>query len=47
MALAKAAMGIDWMTSYELAEAIPPAYTFFIGTHFAKVRPFRPQCAYF
>lgn len=26
-----AAMGIDWMTRSELAEAIPPAYTEFIG----------------
>jgi DNA (cytosine-5)-methyltransferase 1 len=27
----KAAMGIDWMTGDEIAEAIPPAYTQFIG----------------
>lgn len=27
------AMGIDWMTRDELAEAIPPAYTEFIGAH--------------
>ena len=26
-----ALMGIDWMTSNELAQAIPPAYTDFIG----------------
>jgi DNA (cytosine-5)-methyltransferase 1 len=25
------AMGIDWMTTWELAEAIPPAYTRFVG----------------
>ena len=24
-------MGIDWMTKTELAEAIPPAYTEYIG----------------
>jgi DNA (cytosine-5)-methyltransferase 1 len=28
---ASAAMGIDWMTRDELSEAIPPAYTAFIG----------------
>ena len=27
----KRAMGIDWMTAKELAQAIPPAYTAFIG----------------
>jgi DNA (cytosine-5)-methyltransferase 1 len=25
-------MGIDWMTRKELPDAIPPAYTEFIGT---------------
>jgi DNA (cytosine-5)-methyltransferase 1 len=29
---ARKAMGIDWMTREELAEAIPPAYTELIGT---------------
>lgn len=28
----KRAMGIDWMTAKELAQAIPPAYTEYIGT---------------
>lgn len=28
-----AAMGIDWMTTAELAEAIPPAYTEFVGEY--------------
>jgi DNA (cytosine-5)-methyltransferase 1 len=31
IAAARDAMGIDWMTKNELNEAIPPAYTFFIG----------------
>lgn len=30
---ASAAMGINWMTARELAEAIPPAYTHYIGNH--------------
>lgn len=29
--VASHAMGIDWMTRHELAQAIPPAYTEFIG----------------
>lgn len=31
IALAREAMGIDWMSSDELAESIPPAYTEYIG----------------
>lgn len=30
---ARAAMGIDWMSQDELAQAIPPAYTEFVGRH--------------
>ncbi len=30
------AMQIDWMTKEELAEAIPPAYTQYIGRDFLK-----------
>ncbi|MBF6242738.1 DNA cytosine methyltransferase [Nocardia elegans] len=33
VAQAKAAMGIDWMTRDGLREAIPPAYTHFLGAH--------------
>lgn len=32
IAVAEKVMGIDWMTRDELAEAIPPAYTEWIGT---------------
>jgi DNA (cytosine-5)-methyltransferase 1 len=31
IAAARDAMGINWMTKNELNEAIPPAYTQFIG----------------
>lgn len=31
IAVGKAAMGIDWMSKRELTQAIPPAYTEFIG----------------
>lgn len=33
VAAAKSAMGIDWMTKDELNEAIPPAYTEYIGSY--------------
>ena len=32
----RAAMGIDWMTGNELAEAIPPAYARYIGQEFLR-----------
>ena len=34
---ARRAMGIDWMTGRELAQAIPPAYTEFIGRQLLEV----------
>lgn len=43
VANARAAMGIDWMTKPELNEAIPPAYTEFVGRellrHMAATEP--------
>lgn len=33
---AREAMGIDWMGQKELAQAIPPAYTKYIGEHLLK-----------
>ena len=36
IAAARDAMGIDWVTKGELNEAIPPAYTEFIGRQLAK-----------
>lgn len=30
-AAGKTAMGIDWMTQFEMGESIPPAYSFFLG----------------
>lgn len=35
-AIYQKAMGINWMTQDELAEAIPPAYTLWIGTQLLK-----------
>ena len=36
MESAQAAMGIDWMTRTEIAQAIPPAYTEYIGRHLMR-----------
>lgn len=36
---ARAAMGIDWMTREELAQAIPPAYTEYIGKQLLAALP--------
>ena len=43
LAAAREAMGIDWMTKCEINEAIPPAYTQFVGRellrHFGFIEP--------
>lgn len=42
VAQAREAMGIDWMTLAELCQAIPPAYTKFIGEHLMRqIKPNR------
>lgn len=38
---AREAMGIDWMTLAELCQAIPPAYTKFLGVHLLGVLSLR------
>ena len=38
LAEASKAMNIDWMTRYELTQAIPPAYTEFIGKHLLETK---------
>lgn len=47
IAAARDAMGIDWMTKNELNEAIPPAYTRFIGkqllAYMSAVRQAEPE----
>ena len=35
--IASVAMGIDWMTSKELAQAIPPSYTKYIGEEILRI----------
>lgn len=37
------AMGINWMARAELTQAIPPAYTEYIGRHLIKQLPNRPD----
>lgn len=41
-AIARAALGIDWMNRAELSQAIPPAYTQFIGEQLATALAVNP-----
>ena len=42
MAEAKEAMGIDWMIRDEIAQAIPPAYTRWIGQQMIEILAAQP-----
>lgn len=37
VAYARLAMGIDWMTRDELSQAIPPAFTDYIGAQLMRI----------
>ena len=39
--IAAAAMGIDWMQASELTQAVPPAYSFFLGRQLQAALAFR------
>ena len=45
IALAKKAMGIDWMSRDELSQAVPPAYTEFIGRQLLAVTSLRSSAS--
>jgi DNA (cytosine-5)-methyltransferase 1 len=45
LADARWAMGIDWMTRKELAQAIPPAYTAFIGSQLMSALKAKEEAA--
>lgn len=44
-AAAQRALGIDWMTSAEMGQAIPPAYTHWVGMQLMAALAHEPQVA--
>jgi DNA (cytosine-5)-methyltransferase 1 len=42
-AIGRAAMGIDWMTTAEISDAVPPAFSRFVAEQWLQSRPPQPR----